>query len=174
MGKNRGFTLIELMVTIAVLAIIAMFAAPSFGNMMNKQKLDGAVRELALSINQAKSQAALMKKSVGLCLNRTQTDDDFNKDECAQATIPEYTATSGSPPAPVLSSLQKDEILKSRIISVQIDPAITIESSSAVAILFNDIGSAPTSQSFNFCVAGQLKNVEVTRLGNINKTSGLC
>jgi prepilin-type N-terminal cleavage/methylation domain-containing protein len=33
MGKNRGFTLIELMVTIAVLAIIAMMAAPAFSNM---------------------------------------------------------------------------------------------------------------------------------------------
>jgi type IV fimbrial biogenesis protein FimT/type IV fimbrial biogenesis protein FimU len=30
MGNNRGFTLIELMVTIAVLAIIASIAAPSF------------------------------------------------------------------------------------------------------------------------------------------------
>lgn len=30
MKKNKGFTLIELMVTIAVLAIVAMMAAPSF------------------------------------------------------------------------------------------------------------------------------------------------
>ncbi len=34
--RGNGFTLIELMVTIAVLAIIAMMAAPSFGAMMNK------------------------------------------------------------------------------------------------------------------------------------------
>ncbi len=32
--KNQGFTLIELMVTIAVMAIIAMMAAPSFGDMV--------------------------------------------------------------------------------------------------------------------------------------------
>ncbi len=35
----RGFTLIELMVTIAVLAIIVMMAAPSFGNMLAQQNL---------------------------------------------------------------------------------------------------------------------------------------
>ena len=33
----RGFTLIELMVTIAVFAVIAMMAAPSFGNLVSKK-----------------------------------------------------------------------------------------------------------------------------------------
>ncbi len=43
-----------------------------------------------LAINQAKSQAALMKTTVALCLNKTNTDADFNKDECATALIPSY------------------------------------------------------------------------------------
>jgi len=34
MQKNRGFTLIELMVTIAVLAIVASIAAPTFGDLL--------------------------------------------------------------------------------------------------------------------------------------------
>lgn len=44
-NKNQGFTLIELMVTIAVMAIIAMMAAPSFGNMRINQKLKLSVME---------------------------------------------------------------------------------------------------------------------------------
>ena len=40
MKKIQGFTLIELMVTIAVLAIIAMMAAPTFGDMLDKQNLN--------------------------------------------------------------------------------------------------------------------------------------
>lgn len=35
--KEQGFTLIELMVTIAVMAIIAMMAAPSFGDLVARK-----------------------------------------------------------------------------------------------------------------------------------------
>ncbi|MDN5418428.1 MAG: prepilin-type N-terminal cleavage/methylation domain-containing protein, partial [Acinetobacter sp.] len=45
MQKNRGFTLIELMVTIAVLAIIASIAAPSFSENIIRQNLDSSGRE---------------------------------------------------------------------------------------------------------------------------------
>ncbi|MEG2750054.1 MAG: prepilin-type N-terminal cleavage/methylation domain-containing protein, partial [Acinetobacter sp.] len=114
MQKSRGFTLIELMVTIVVLAIIATIAAPAFGDLVTQQKLNSSARELVMAINQAKSQAALVKKSVGLCLGRTQSDSDFTKTECATATIPEYTATNPGPPVvPVLSNDQKAEVIKS-------------------------------------------------------------
>ncbi|ENW05846.1 pilus assembly FimT family protein [Acinetobacter beijerinckii] len=174
MGKSRGFTLVELMVTIAIFAVIAMMAVPAFGNMMTTQKLNSSTRELAIAINQAKSQAAMMKTTVALCLNKTNTDNDFTKDECASATIPEYTATSGSPPLPNLTTAQKDEILKSRVISVQIDPRITVESTSSNAVLFNEIGSVTATQTFIFCKSGEQRTVQVTRLGNIQKTSGTC
>src|SRR5690606_39971575 len=124
--KELGFTLIELMMTIAILAIIATMAAPSFNNLVSEQKMNRSVRELVLAINQAKSQAALKKTSVALCLNRTNSDDDFTKVECATAAIPEYTATTGTPPIPALTNGQKEEVLKSRVISMSVDRAITV------------------------------------------------
>ena len=45
--KNHGFTLIELMVTIAVIAIIAMMAVPSMGNLIAKQRLNTTAKDLA-------------------------------------------------------------------------------------------------------------------------------
>ena len=149
--KEQGFTLIELMITIAVLAIITTMAAPSFNNLVSEQKMNRSVRELVLAINQAKSQAALMKTSVALCLNRTNSDDDFTKVECATATIPEYTATTGTPPIPALTNGQKEEVLKSRVISIPVDRTITVASTSSVAILFNNVGSATTTATFILC-----------------------
>ena len=165
MNKNKGFTLIELMVTIAVMAIIAMIAAPSFGNLVSEKKLNGAARELVVAINQAKSQAALMKTSVALCLNKTNSDDDFTKDECATALIPSYAT---------LTANQKLEAQKTRVISVQINPNIVVDSTSATTVLFNDVGSANSSETFSFCKSGKQKTVFVTRLGIVSQTSGTC
>jgi prepilin-type N-terminal cleavage/methylation domain-containing protein len=174
MQKNKGFTLIELMITIAVLAIIATMAAPSFGDLIARQKLNTSTRELMMAVSQAKSQAALMKTTVALCLNRTNSDSDFTKGECATAAIPEYTTTTGTPPVQVLTNDQKEEVVKTRVISVQIDPQVVVESTSATTILFNDVGSANSSEIFSFCKSGAQRTVSVTRLGIMSQTSGTC
>ena len=57
-NKHKGFTLIELMVTIAVMAIIAMMAAPSFGDMLQRQNLNKSTKELVATLNQARAKAA--------------------------------------------------------------------------------------------------------------------
>lgn len=68
MQKNKGFTLIELMVTIAVLAIIAMMAAPSFGDLVARQKLNTTTRDFALLINEARGQAISLRKNITIKL----------------------------------------------------------------------------------------------------------
>ena len=165
MQENRGFTLIELMVTIAIMAIIASLAAPSFGNLISEQKLNSSARELVMSINQAKSQAALKKTTVALCLNRTNTDNDFTKGECATAVLSDYAT---------LTSAQQIEAQKTRVISVQVNPEVGVEASSATAVLFNDIGSAASASTFSFCNSSKQRVVSVTRLGIISQTSGAC
>lgn len=74
MKKNRGFTLIELMVTIAVLGVIAAMAAPSFINTIKQRQLDTAFRELSLAITDARSQAVNIRQDVELRLNSTNAN----------------------------------------------------------------------------------------------------
>ncbi|MCU4413771.1 prepilin-type N-terminal cleavage/methylation domain-containing protein [Acinetobacter sp. WU_MDCI_Axc73] len=64
MRRGLGFTLIELMVTIAVLAVIAMMAAPSFTNLRDKQLLDSTTKELEGLLIQARSDAILRRHKV--------------------------------------------------------------------------------------------------------------
>lgn len=75
MQIQRGFTLIELMVTIAVLAIIATLAAPSFNNILLKQNLNKSTHELTLVLTQARAKAALDRREIKVQLNTTATAD---------------------------------------------------------------------------------------------------
>lgn len=72
---QKGFTLIELMVTIAVMAVIAVMAAPSFNNMLLKQNLNKSTQALIDTLGQARSQAALRRQEVTVQLNTTQVAD---------------------------------------------------------------------------------------------------
>lgn len=53
---QEGFTLVELMVTIAVMAIIALMAAPSMSNLLESKRLDANQRDLINTLSEAKSQ----------------------------------------------------------------------------------------------------------------------
>lgn len=83
MKKNKGFTLIELMVTIAVLAIIAGMAAPSFGDLVGRQNLSKSTQDLAGLIKEARSQAVLVRQDVKLEIVEDQEAFIKRSDEIA-------------------------------------------------------------------------------------------
>lgn len=62
----RGFTLIELMVAIAVLAIILVLAVPGFRQLMESQRLRAAVFDMVTDLTLARSEALKRGKDVTL------------------------------------------------------------------------------------------------------------
>lgn len=66
--KEQGFTLIELIITIAVLAIIATMAAPSFGNLVARKQLDTTARDFTLIFGETRGQAISLRKPIILKL----------------------------------------------------------------------------------------------------------
>jgi type IV fimbrial biogenesis protein FimT len=56
-AKTQGFTLIELMVVIALIAIIAGLAAPDFQRMIARQRLNVTTSDLLVSVTQARGEA---------------------------------------------------------------------------------------------------------------------
>ncbi|PJF05382.1 GspH/FimT family pseudopilin [Acinetobacter seifertii] len=76
---QEGFTLIELIVTIVVMAIIAVMAVPMFGDMLNNQNLNRSSEDLVSSINQARMKAIVERRQVKVQLNSTYIADSDNQ-----------------------------------------------------------------------------------------------
>lgn len=65
MNRNpRGFTLVELMVTVAVLAVLIALAAPSFTDTMQRRRLIGAAEAVASGLQLARSEAIRQSASM--------------------------------------------------------------------------------------------------------------
>lgn len=68
---NSGFTLIELMVTIAVLAIIVGIAAPSLGTQLANQRVKSAVSIIESALIEAKSESIILRQNVSVIYDST-------------------------------------------------------------------------------------------------------
>ena len=71
--SNTGFTLIELMVTVAIVGIFASLALPSFANLIESNRNSTATQELVANLLLAKSEALKRSNSVTLCPSINQT-----------------------------------------------------------------------------------------------------
>lgn len=68
---SRGFTMIELLVVMVVMAILASLAMPNFGAMMASNRVRGAASELAAEISAARFEA--IKQHRRVVVERTGT-----------------------------------------------------------------------------------------------------
>ena len=62
--RFRGFTLIELMVVVALVSVILVLAIPSFTGMLAKKRLEGAALELGTDLQYARSEAVQQNAQV--------------------------------------------------------------------------------------------------------------
>ncbi len=69
LGKRhgKGFTLIELMVTVAVLGIVAAIAAPSFGKMISHNRLVSSGNEMIAALQIARTEAISRRATTTFC-----------------------------------------------------------------------------------------------------------
>ena len=144
-----GFTMVELIITIAVLAIIALMAAPSFASMYNRQKLESSVRELTMKVSEARSQAVLLRQSTGICLASLSIDD------CATAISIPKTETQ-------------------RIFIARLENGVSQTNASATSLSFRTNGSIAAQKDFMLERQGLSYCVRVGVIGDTLITEGTC
>jgi len=72
---HHGFTLVELLVAVAVAAILVVVAAPSMTRFLDMRAVEGRADELAEALRQARSEAMKRGGDVDLCASSNAATD---------------------------------------------------------------------------------------------------
>lgn len=73
-GKELGVTLLELVVTVTIAAILLTIAVPSFTNLLRDNRVTGVTNELVGAISLARSEATRRNGSVHVCAANENLD----------------------------------------------------------------------------------------------------
>ena len=76
LSRHSGFTLIELMVTVAVLAILMAIGLPSFQNVMRSNRVATGTNEVIAAIALARTEAIRNNRGTSLCRSASGTACD--------------------------------------------------------------------------------------------------
>lgn len=66
MNTQKGFTLIELMVTIAVLAVVLSIGIPSFNTLINNNRVASQINRFVVALNYARSEAIKRREDISI------------------------------------------------------------------------------------------------------------
>ena len=73
---RQGFTLIEMMVTISIVAMVSSFAAPSFNQHIQNYKFNNETKDLLSLMGEARAQAIALKKDIKVHCSKKLTDQN--------------------------------------------------------------------------------------------------
>lgn len=90
--SSSGFTLIELMVTIAVLAIIVGIAAPSISTQLANQRVKSTTATLANALKEAKAESVIRRQQIAV----SYSNNGVNPGSISIANIASYNYSAKS------------------------------------------------------------------------------
>lgn len=161
----KGMTLIELVVAVAIFAVLASLTVPNLKSFLRSNRLTSATNDLASSLNMARSEAVKRSTSIKLCISNADQSD------CNTGS------TSWEDGWLAFIDSNNDDAIDSgeTVLRVQAAPGggTTLRSEQFPStITFNSDGSAEAIGSFRICDeeanAERARGINITNTGNIS------
>lgn len=154
--SSSGFTLIELMVTIAVLAIIVSIAAPNISTQLANQRVKSTTATLANALKEAKVESILRRQNVTIIYTNTSTPKTIRL-QAGGNDISSYSISD--------KSVVTQSITPSSVTSIIFQPNKKIANNATVIYTICDSGSNSETA----------KQVNLTNIANVNTiNAGSC
>lgn len=168
MKTHRGFTLIELMITLVVAAIVLTIGIPSFSDFVKNNRLVGYVNEFVAAAHLARSEAIKRRRYGYICASSDQSSCTGGTNWGVGWITWIDDNGDGTP--------QSSELLRVR---QTLDATVSYTSDGASRFRFDPMGISPTTGVLTLCddrTAEQGRIVAVSNSGRvaINPTPAAC
>jgi prepilin-type N-terminal cleavage/methylation domain-containing protein len=88
---NKGITLLEMMIVVAIIGIAATIAVPAYINMLPHLRLKGAARDVASTLNLGRMKAISQNTSVDITFNDDDHADSYYLDTAHKSTDQDWS-----------------------------------------------------------------------------------
>jgi type IV fimbrial biogenesis protein FimT len=162
--RSRGFTLIELMVTVAILAIALGIAVPNLQEFARRNRLVATTNNMASALALARSEA--VKRAARVSVASTDWDGGW------QVFVD--TGTVGD-----ASDEPADNILRVYQPNANGAAAITLDGSGSGYVSYlpagvSDVNGSSGSGDFELCIEGNARVISINNTGRVSTASGSC
>jgi len=163
MKKLSGFTLVELMVVVAIAGLAMAFAIPAMGNFIKNERLVTQINTLVGHLAYARSEAVTRRQQVVLCASGNMTS--CSGADWAAGWILFIDADNSS------TFTAGEQILRAK--ATLEGSGTTLISSTGAMIIYDNRGFSPNSNGvFSLCDdrgATHVKSISITNTGRVRR-----
>ena len=165
MKKESGFTLFELIVTVAIAGLIMAFAIPEMGTFVKNERLVTQINTLVSHLAYARSEAVLRRQQVILCAS-----DD------SASTTPSCAGTNWAAGWILYVDVDNSSGFSAGDLVLRVKQTLegsntSLVSSTGSSIVYDNRGFSPNSNgTFSLCDdrgAGYMKSITISNTGRV-------
>ena len=157
--RSRGFTIIEVMVVISIVAIVLAMVVPNFATMMQNSRLGSAAKSYLVGIQTARAEAIRRNLPVEFVTTDTTLTGDFANSAVAAnggkgwvVRAPDVTASAAGTYVPVEAKAALEGSGQSATATVRMSGAVTAPTAGAFSgvLAFNGLGGTLNGETIVF------------------------